>query len=315
MSGNRKHARALVLGAALASWLSAGAPAGLSLLAPDGGEKLEAGRTFVIRWNAAAGVAPVRLLLLREGKEVGEISGPIPAARGEYAWLAGRYRGGLAEAGPGYAVRVQTVDGALAVANQRPFAIGKQKRLHSVTLIPRIINAHRRSRWDNGHDQCLFHTQAEPAARPEEPPAWTARAGYRNSFRTWNECQLYEGHIFRAFLYFDLPAQVREGAPLQAELCGERIDDAPGGAAPWLLRLFAVTEPWSGPGTHRAPDFAVEMPGGCADLTGLVRSWLAGGWAAHGLLVCGPDETFAHDNEFRVALLRNIRLQVEYLAR
>jgi hypothetical protein len=64
----------------------------------------------------------VKLVLYRNGQNVGGIVQNLPANQGTYAWAVGQYQGGPAPAGGGYSIRIRTMDNG-PYKDSLPFSI------------------------------------------------------------------------------------------------------------------------------------------------------------------------------------------------
>lgn len=98
----------------------------ITLASPNGGESLVLGSSHAITWTAANWDGNVNIYLDRNGSLLGTIATGVAAAAGTYAWTVGSYIGGAAPAGTGYAVRVETTDGAAVDSSDTAFSLTVQ---------------------------------------------------------------------------------------------------------------------------------------------------------------------------------------------
>jgi hypothetical protein len=78
----------------------------VTVTAPNGGEIWPRLSRQSITWTTTAG-GTVRILLFRNGAQVGTIATGLSAAAGAWAWTVGKYLGGTAPAGGGYRIRIK----------------------------------------------------------------------------------------------------------------------------------------------------------------------------------------------------------------
>lgn len=97
----------------------------LKMVKPNGGEKWAPGSSRLILWTADGITTKVKLFLYRNGSKQGRIAGGLNADAGSYPWTTGVYEGGVAPAGDGYTIRVQTGDDAVKDECDAPFSIGE----------------------------------------------------------------------------------------------------------------------------------------------------------------------------------------------
>ena len=85
----------------------------VAIVEPNGGESIQIGRSFRIRWNAPAGGAADRtvdLLICRDGRPVGVVAENLPIMQRNFEWTAGRLLAGSAGPNVKYKMRIR-VDG------------------------------------------------------------------------------------------------------------------------------------------------------------------------------------------------------------
>lgn len=106
--------------------ISSPPPPSFTLFLPNGNESWEKGSNKSISWMATNMTVNCRLLLLKDGQVLGTIKDPqSPGGPGGSAipWKVGDYVGGSANAGSGYKVRIQSVDGQYSDTSDNPFTI------------------------------------------------------------------------------------------------------------------------------------------------------------------------------------------------
>lgn len=95
----------------------------LTVIKPNGGEKLTTGQITQINWAAVGVSQKVKLQLYKaDGALVGLIVANLDAAAGFHAWSVGQYASGTAPAGQ-YLIRVATMDKAIEDSSDAPFTI------------------------------------------------------------------------------------------------------------------------------------------------------------------------------------------------
>lgn len=86
-----------------------GSPASsITLASPNGGESWARLSSQNITWSTTLG-GKVKILLFRNGKNLGVIATGLNAGAGSYAWTVGKYSGGTAPAGSGYKIRIKSM--------------------------------------------------------------------------------------------------------------------------------------------------------------------------------------------------------------
>jgi hypothetical protein len=99
--------------------------ASLKLVKPNGGEKWAPGSNQQVLWTSDGVTAKVKLILYRNGSKLGRIVSGLNAGAGSYGWTAGNHEGGIAPAGDGYTIRVQTLDDAVKDESDASFSIAE----------------------------------------------------------------------------------------------------------------------------------------------------------------------------------------------
>ncbi len=100
--------------------------ASITVTSPNGNEIWEKGSNRFILWVAANMTANCRLLLLKDGLVQGTIKDPQPPGGpggSTIPWKVGDYVGGSANAGRGYKIRIESVDGQTSDTSDNPFTI------------------------------------------------------------------------------------------------------------------------------------------------------------------------------------------------
>jgi len=82
----------------------------LTLTSPRGGTNWNLGTLQNITWTWAGLTGNVKLLLFKDGVQVGVIARGIPIANGTYAWTVGKHFGGMAPVGSNYSVKIRSED-------------------------------------------------------------------------------------------------------------------------------------------------------------------------------------------------------------
>jgi hypothetical protein len=91
--------------------------------APNGGESWTRLSTQNITWTTTFS-GTIKILLFRNGGQVGVIATGVSAAAGGYAWVVGKFKGGTAPAGTGYRIRIKPESAGLKYDDGNgPFAI------------------------------------------------------------------------------------------------------------------------------------------------------------------------------------------------
>lgn len=175
------------------------------------------------------------------------------------------------------------------------------------------------------------------AMTPELPPDNEVRVGYRNRVDDPTEAGYeYVGFAYRGYLHFrDLP-HVAGATVAEAHLKLE-IDETlwqVGGQAPGRLvsaasRLLVLEAPLqTGDAAFFTPSYTYsELPnevgalgkalfslqdGLMIDLAPLVQAWMRGEMRNHGLLLMGPGEEFAHNNDVQESTYGEASLFIRY---
>jgi hypothetical protein len=89
----------------------------VTVTAPAGGETLNSGAAYVIKWTHSSDLTAanlVRLQLFRNTTKVGEIQVNIPVTQKSYSWKVGEFVGDNAPAGASYKIRVKAMDATYA---------------------------------------------------------------------------------------------------------------------------------------------------------------------------------------------------------
>jgi hypothetical protein len=92
---------------ALAAGLAFGAS--LTIIHPNGGEKLLIGATYQIQWQAVDINENVKLFLYKGTVKLGLIAQGLSVTPSAYAWKVGEYDGGTAAPGGDYRIRIRTM--------------------------------------------------------------------------------------------------------------------------------------------------------------------------------------------------------------
>lgn len=99
------------------------APASITVTSPNGSENWANGSTQNITWNAVGLSGNVKITLWKNGVSVGTIANSIDPTLGSYSWTVGRYIGGTASAGTGYAIKIKEIGTAVADMSNATFTI------------------------------------------------------------------------------------------------------------------------------------------------------------------------------------------------
>ena len=100
-----------------------GRQATTKVLAPNGGEKLEIGSVYEIKWSGGKGIGAVDILLLRHDRVVGEIDGNVRSQVGSYIWKVGVTKKGQVNPGDGYKIVIRSTNRRSEDQSDRPFVI------------------------------------------------------------------------------------------------------------------------------------------------------------------------------------------------
>ena len=103
--------RVSIVAIALVALCGSLASQGVVITAPAGGERWAIGSDHVIAWNPGGSGGDLRLVLVQNGRAAAVIAENVPAAAGSFKWRVGTVVSGSAPAGPGYSVRLQTMQG------------------------------------------------------------------------------------------------------------------------------------------------------------------------------------------------------------
>jgi len=103
--------RVLTVSAVLVVLCGSLASQGLVITAPAGAERWALGSDHAITWNPGGVSGNVRLVLMQNGRAVAVIAENVPASSGSYKWKTGGVLSGTVQAGTGYAIRLQTMQG------------------------------------------------------------------------------------------------------------------------------------------------------------------------------------------------------------
>jgi hypothetical protein len=83
--------------------------ASLTVVQPNGGEKLLIGATYQIQWKAVDINEKIKLFLYKGTAKLGLIAQGLNVAPAAYAWKVGEYDGGTAAPGSDYMIRIRTM--------------------------------------------------------------------------------------------------------------------------------------------------------------------------------------------------------------
>ena len=100
----------------------------VKVLSPNGAEKWQLGTHQTIRWSSQRISGDVKLVLLSNGKQIGNIVDKVSASGGSYSWQVGKYKGGTVAPASGYKVRVETVDGKYKDDSDKPFSVKEEAK-------------------------------------------------------------------------------------------------------------------------------------------------------------------------------------------
>jgi len=98
----------------------------LTVVTPNGGERLNKYAFYPVTWEAAGISIPLNINLWREGLLVGTIAENVNPAAGSYSWRVGNIIGGSAPEDIGYKIKIKA-PGILYDASDAPFTLVKLK--------------------------------------------------------------------------------------------------------------------------------------------------------------------------------------------
>jgi hypothetical protein len=84
------------------------------ITSPNGGEALKIETSYNITWSSLGLVSNIRLRLFKNSSEIGIIAEDIPISSESYFWTVGSYQGGMVQAGIGYVIKIETMEGYYA---------------------------------------------------------------------------------------------------------------------------------------------------------------------------------------------------------
>ncbi len=93
------------------------------VMSPNGGENWQLGSFHNITWHTSDLSANLKLTLWKDGVQQGTIADNISPALGSYSWTVGRYIGGTARAGTGYAVKITEIGTAVSDMSDATFTL------------------------------------------------------------------------------------------------------------------------------------------------------------------------------------------------
>jgi hypothetical protein len=79
----------------------------ITIISPNGGESWQIGSIKTIRWNAIETYGTVKIVLWKDGQQVGRIVNNLDPNSGSYNWVVGENINGTASPGSGYRIRVR----------------------------------------------------------------------------------------------------------------------------------------------------------------------------------------------------------------
>lgn len=97
----------------------------LTLTSPNGGESWLPGTVRNITWDASGISANLKITLFKDGVKIGNIADGVSPASGSYSWTVGRYIGGTAAAGTGYAAKIKEIGTTAADFSDATFSISQ----------------------------------------------------------------------------------------------------------------------------------------------------------------------------------------------
>jgi len=95
----------------------------LHIKKPNDGEPLKLGTPFTITWTSDGITNPLKLMLFRNGTQMGDIVDNLDASTKSFAWTVGNYIGGPAPAGSGYRIRVKAKNTSISDDSDDTFTI------------------------------------------------------------------------------------------------------------------------------------------------------------------------------------------------
>jgi hypothetical protein len=131
----------IMLTAILALTVVSASGASLTLLQPNGGEKLLIGFTYQIQWKADNVTENIKLVLFNGNTWLGPIVENLKATPSQFSWIAGKYSGGMAPAGDNYKIRIRTISNGADDYSDAFFSLLKPNLSGFVKAKPIIITA------------------------------------------------------------------------------------------------------------------------------------------------------------------------------
>ncbi len=129
----------------------------ITVNSPAAGETWEIGDTETITWNTGEVSNTVKLVLWKDGNNIGIIATGIPPDTGFYNWTVGQLDdGGTAAAGTGYTIRVREQGGSHILDDSGAFtlALPAQQVPFQTMFLPGTIEA---EDYDNGGEGIAYH--------------------------------------------------------------------------------------------------------------------------------------------------------------
>jgi len=307
----------------------------ITLTSPNGGESWMLGTSQNITWTWTGELAgTVTLILMKDGRRLGDIATRIPVTAGSYSWNVGQYSGGTAAAGGGYRIRIRHVSGEWQDRSDSDFAIVMRIAAVSPTKIvmalspvrtieiPGIIGHCYKRVYQETTAPCLNTMGLGPhlIARPGE-----MQVGYANHFDDRGACRdEWINYVYRGWIRF--------GDDGLRSLAGKRIDKAE-----LKLHNSAISVRYATGYQCARPVWVLDEPGregfegydvashylgdlplvrvgsdAVLDITALVRQWIEGTVANHGLMIRSIYENFSnHSNDECISIFNNVRLVVQ----
>lgn len=96
---------------------------GIAVTSPNGGNTWMLGDAYNITWAAHGITGNVRLLLYKDGVNLGVIASNLAPAAGSYAWTVGQHSNGTALPGTGYTVRIREIGTTVGDDSDAAFTI------------------------------------------------------------------------------------------------------------------------------------------------------------------------------------------------